>query len=180
MKKLFHLTIATLLVTSCNTSTPSVTNDPETLKGKNTYENPADGKVYSTDGEFVEYTPENGLKEVEGPVQPASVILLTNENELDRIIGFDPLVNFLNEVDEVVQETLGAVKEKGKIVIQFNLYSNKEPKLSLAFGGEIKSEDLDKVYKEIEAFCLETRTKEDSCIFQNVYIINSYEDPEKE
>ncbi|OJJ20426.1 hypothetical protein BKI52_18380 [marine bacterium AO1-C] len=151
-----------------------VANDPDKLPGANTYVNPADGKTYSTEGEFKKYKPEGGTKKYDGPVQPTGLVLLTNQNDIPRIIGIRELADVVKGMDAIVMKELAQVKEQGRIVIQCTLYDNKSAKMSLAFEGKLKRDDLGKVYKQMETYCKKQKTKQDSCTFQNIYQINNF------
>ncbi|OJJ20428.1 hypothetical protein BKI52_18390 [marine bacterium AO1-C] len=54
------------------------------------------------------------------------------------------------------------------------LYDNKSAKMSLAFEGKLKRDDLGKVYKQMEIYCKKQKTKQNSCTFQNIYQINNF------
>jgi hypothetical protein len=172
----FYSGLALLVLISCSENKTSnqnaVTNNPDSLAGKSTYENPADGKTYSTDGKYKEYTPEDGVKPVSGPVQPLNVILLTDQNKIPGIISIDKLADFIKDIDNTVIKELAGVKEKGQIILQFTLYADKKPKVGLSYKGDLKTENLNKVSQKVEQSSLGIRTEKDSCMFQSHYGVN--------
>ena len=164
-------------ITSCTSdglpNNKTVAADPDSLIGKNTYVNPADGITYSTDGEFVEYSPEDGIKKLNGSVQPSGLVLLTDQYELENIIDINYFIEIIKGIDAIVVDELASVKEQGKVVLQINLYTDRVTEIHLACEG-VNSDDLGGVYKTVEKYCKDIKTKRDSCIFQNIYILNSY------
>jgi hypothetical protein len=175
-QKTFYIGLALALITSCSENKTSkqntVTGNPDSLAGKNTYVNPADGKTYYTNGKFKEYTPEGVVKSVSGPVQPLYGVLLTDQKTIRSIINIDKLANFMKGVDKIAIKELSSVKESGQFILQFTLYSDKKPKVDLSYKGELKTKDLNKLSGKVEQFSLDTRTEKDSCIFQSVYGVN--------
>ena len=175
----FYIGLALTLLTSCFENKTSkqntVTSNPDSLAGKSTYVNPADGKTYSTDGKYKEYTPEGGVKSVSGPVQPLNVVLLTDQKKIPSIINIDKLADFIKGVDNIAIKELSSVKESGQFILQFTLYSDKKPKVNLSYKGELKTKDLNELSQKVEQFSLDTRTEKDSCIFQSVYGVNEKE-----
>jgi len=170
------LVFSLALVISCSENRASkqnsVTNNPDSLIGKKTYVNPVDGKSYTTDGEYKEYTPEGGVKTKSGPVQPLNVVLLTEQSKIPAIISIDELAEFIKGVDSVVIKQLSDVKDTGQIILQFTLFSDKKAKVAISYQGSIKTEHLNELSKKIEVFSFNIRTQKDSCVFQSVYGLN--------
>jgi len=171
-----YVALALALLSSCaqnKTVTPiTATSNPDSLAGKSTYVNPADGKTYTTDGEYKKYTPEDGVKTANGPVQPLNVVLLTEESKIPAIINIDKLADFIKGVDTVVIKNLTGIKESGQIILQFTLYADKKPKQTISFKGNFKSTNLNTLSQKVDQYSADTRTQKDSCIFQTVYGVN--------
>lgn len=148
------------------------TNDPDSLTGKNTYVNPVDGKEYSTEGEFVEYIPEGGVKEQEGRVRSGGIILLTSESELSNMISVEELADFIKEVDALIVQELAEVEEQGKLVIQFTLHSEQASVISMGYEGELNEDELGTLFTQVEAFTQPFQVRQDSAVFQSVYYLN--------
>jgi hypothetical protein len=173
---IFYIVLALTLLSSCSENKTSkqnsATSNPDSLAGKSTYVNPADGKSYSTDGKFKEYNAEGGVKSESGPVQPLNVVLLTDQKKIPSIINIDKLADFIKGVDNIAIKELSSVKESGQFILQFTLYSDKKPKVKLSYKGDLKANDLNEVSQKVEQFSLDTRTDKDSCIFQSFYGVN--------
>lgn len=172
-----YIALALALLSSCtennnNAKPTTATSNPDSLAGKSTYVNPADGKTYTTDGEYKKYTPEDGVKKVSGPVQPLNVVLLTDQSAIPAIINIDKLADFIKGVDNVVIKDLATVKDSGQIILQFTLYAHKKPGLVLSYKGNFKNVQLNELSQKVDLYGKDIRTQKDSCIFQSVYGVN--------
>jgi hypothetical protein len=163
------------LFTSCGEQTANnqnATNDPDSLNGKENYVNPVDGKTYSAKGGFTKYEPDGGVKPVSGTVKTLNIVLLTEQDKLERIIGVERLANFIKSMDTIVDREFAGVKEKGEILIQFTLYADKKPSTIISFSGNVDTLCLSKTANEIDRLSASARTLEDSCTYQSHYGVN--------
>jgi hypothetical protein len=175
-KTAFLFSLLLISIASCSGNKTqqlqNATSNPDSLIGKNTYVNPNDGKTYTSEGAFKEYSPEGGVMPSSGNVRPVNIVLLTNQNELESIVGIDNLANFIKGADEVVKKELTNTKEAGRIMIQYTLYVHKKPDISLSYDGNFLKKDLQRVSDKLEKYSANNRIKRDSCIFQNIYEVN--------
>jgi len=142
------------------------------LNGKSSYVNPVDGKVYSTDSGFKKYEPDAGIKPANGPVKTLNIVLLTDQNKLENIIGVKKLASFIKSTDSIVYSQFSEAKEKGEILVQFTLYSDKKPKVEVSFSGSIDTLYLRRAVTEINNRSSQARTLKDSCVYQSHYGVN--------
>ncbi len=176
MKQLIIITFLFAIFSSCSdgnsTEQETITGNPDSIGGKRTYLNPVDNKAYVTEGEFETYTPDDGVKKLDGSVQPINIILLTDQNELEKVISVQDLSDFIGGVEDILINDFSSVKDSGQILFQFTLYSDKRAKTDLSYNGDFKNKDLNNVFQKIEQYGNDIRTQRDSCVFQCNYAVN--------
>lgn len=174
--KLALIIILFAIISSCTNNrtkeTKTITEVADSLDGKDGYLNPVDNKIYIAERGFKEYNPEDGVRKYEGRVQPINIVLLTDQNELEKVITVQELSDFIGGADSIMMKELANVKDSGQILFQYSLYADKKAKIDLSFKGVFKNEDLNRVFQEIELYSDEIRTERDSFLFQCIYAVN--------
>lgn len=123
----------------------NVANTPEDIMGKNAYQNPADGKTYLTQGDFIGYKngeevdSTNGIDTVNGLSQ---VVFLSSDNEIRESIETDDLKKIILKSEEIFYKNFNNSKGDGKILVQFSLSKRKKTQIVYAIKDDI---DLEKM-----------------------------------
>ena len=169
---LFVLIMATSACQNSNQETKkeNTSSSPDELSGKDTYVNPVDNNIYQTEGEWIEYLPEEKRVD-QGIVQTKQIILLTNENDIEPRISVENLAEFIKNAEDIIFEEYKKSDKKGELLFQFNINDTGIPKVLISIKDDVDKEVTSQVAKKLEEI-KGYATKQDSVVFQLHISIN--------
>lgn len=143
--------------------------DPSELSGKYIYINPVDGYTYESEGQWKTYNKKD-TPHIEGRILLKPIILLSNQNDMERIVGIERLASFIKLNESVIKKELSGIAGEGEVLIQFTLNTN-TTEIQMSFKGGLDSETLGNVLKELMIVCKHQTSFEDQYIYQLHYQI---------
>ena len=162
---------STFVITSCSQKKDATTtDDPGNIEGKSTYENPADDKVYKTEGEWKKYTPETP-GEKGGPVELKQIILLTSDAEMEKAIDVNHLSDFIKQAEHLIEKEMNNTDKIGEMLIQITLDKEGVSAVQISLAEDVDKEKVQTVYDDLLKISGYS-TQQDSVVFQLHYTMN--------
>lgn len=152
-----------------STKKNKTTNSSDKLEGKKHYINPVDQKMYSTEGEFKTYYPEGEVKIKVTELD--HVVLLNGDDELNESIDIDGVALLIENIKTIFQKYFAESKGSGRIMIQVNIFKDKEFEFQYATQENIDLEMMTAFEKEMRG--LKTiNSRKYEIVFQLVFRVN--------
>ena len=112
-----------------------------------TYENPVDGKEYTTEWET--YEPELPKDDLDSRVSIENVVLLTLQEDLAKRVSVESLSTYIEQLETYLLELATDSNDHGKVWLQVEIEQEKPPAYQLAYDGSVSEELLQAYYNRI-------------------------------
>lgn len=119
----------------------------DTSQSSKQYQNPVDGKTYTANGGWQDYSPQN--PQPAGPnarVKLGDVRLLTDQTTIAANISSEDLSNYIKAVVSALEPVAEETQTPFQVMLQFELKPAEKVSIQIASQGEVGNEILQKIY----------------------------------